>query len=462
MITRLLLSILPRIFVMCSLLTMQNIANAVTMDELVQKTMSYQQKFQNGDTKGAVKAVTKAYGMAKELLPPEDKSYQIIANDYAAILLSVKRYKGATTALKILLSAKEKQYGMFDKALIPVLKKLVTGTQKIAPKESQAYSIRYQKLALRHYSDQYVQQYESQVLESTQQAENLAAKLRRVTGKNYQVTDGGKWDFIYNLDSDKDFAPFIEQMELGYRSALGFLFAFNIASKPAEDKFKAVFFETRDDYKQYLHSFKSINLSESASRTTGLYIKGSIDSLFLFDRKSENKKRQKMLNHSTLQTLRHEIAHQLFFNLGLHAKGVKYPRWLTEGFAEALEFRVANKISGPQTDNINLSVIARLKKLSEKQTLTPIRRIVALTAKTENNRENGKDVYYMGSVLVRFLYQYHPEKFKKYIASFSRQNNLDGGRRIAQFYRYMGDEQVIQNQFDKYIKQLFDKVKKRE
>ncbi len=430
-------------------------ANAPT--DLVSMVNAYKAFIQQGKTKAALSLARKAYAMAEKDLSPTDTSYQIITHDLGRLLLKANKNQQAISLLTPLLEQQEQQFGKFDKNLIPTLKTLTEASRSIKSKLYKTYSTRYQKLALRHYSDEYVKGFEKQPLKSTQQAKNLAKKLRKITGKNYQVTDAGKWDLIYNHNSDKDFAPIIEQMQLSHRSSLGFLLAFGVASKPAKEKFKAVYFNDRDDYKAYLNSFKSVERSESAERSAGMYLRPPINSLILFNRlngsESQNAKLAK--EKRTLQTLRHEIAHQLFFNFGLHAKGVRYPRWLTEGLAETMEFEDQSVISGPQTTNINLTVLTRLQKKHSSIGLSPLRRIVSMSAKTEYDRENTRDVYDMGSVVARFLYQHHPDKFLEYIVSFSKGRTVESAKRRAQFYRYLGDEEQLQTEFDAYLAELF-------
>ncbi|XPF92903.1 DUF1570 domain-containing protein [Colwellia sp. RE-S-Sl-9] len=426
-------------------------------EQLLSHVKQYQNLLLDNKFEDAAVEAEKAYTLSQTLFKPTSANHIAISEDYALILLQIERYKQAIPLLQSLVKIIAQKYSTHDEKLIPLLGDLKLATRNINPDLSQEYAIRQTQLYLRYNSNEYVDSLKNQSLQSTQQAKNLADDLTKITKKTYKIMDAGQWDLIYNEDSDFNFKQLIKQMDMGYRSALGFLISFNILSKPPEEKLTAVFFSSRADYKAYLHSQKSHNASAAAQLSTGIYAQ-HLNTLFLFDHQLTNNRKNKF---RVLSTLRHEIAHQLFFNLGLQSrsKNVEYPRWLGEGLATSLEFHNITQISGPQTSNYSFRRLIKLKKQLKKGPLTPISDIVSIRAGSEGiTSKNNPDIYELGGFLVRFLYEYHPDELREYIKYLTKTHRTKLSIRSPIFYRYFGDRESLQQSFDNYIANLIKQM----
>ncbi|WP_076417526.1 DUF1570 domain-containing protein [Colwellia sp. UCD-KL20] len=419
-------------------------------EQLLSHVKQYQSLLLANKFEDAAFEAEKAYVLSQTLFKPTSANHIAISEDYALILLQIERYKQAIPILQSLVKIIEQKYSTHDEKLIPLLGDLKLATRNLNPDLSQEYAIRQTQLYLRYNSNEFVESLKGQSLKSTQQAKNLANDLSKITKKTYKIMDAGQWDLIYNEESNFNFKQLVKQMDMGYRSALGFLISFNILSKPPEEKLKAVFFSSQADYKAYLEHQKDKSASIAATKTVGLYAK-HLNTLFLFDPQLKNNVKNKF---SVLSTLRHEIAHQLFFNFGLQSRSrnTEYPRWLGEGLATSLEFYNITKISGPQTSNYSFRRLSKLKKRLQKEPLPPIADIVSIRLGSEGiASKNNPDIYEVGGFLVRFLYEHHPDELREYIKYLTKTNRTKLSRRSSVFYRYFGDRESLQQSFDSYI-----------
>jgi len=428
-------------------------ANEAEKKQLLSYVNQYHQNVQDHKFEDAAIEAKNAYELSQKVYNPSDKNHLIISEEYALILLQIEKYQQAIDVLQIILNTLETEYSKHDKQLLPILGDLKMATKKYHPELYKQYSTHYTQLYLRYNSHKYVDSYIKNELNSTQQAINLANKLSDITQKKYKIYNAGQWDLIYNEGSDFNFNALIKQMDKGYRSALGFLISFNVLAKPPEDKLRAVFFSSREDYQAYLLHQKSHNATTAAHLSSGLYAK-HLNTLFLFDAQFKNNKKNKF---RVLSTLRHEIAHQLFFNLGLQsrAKHIEYPRWLTEGLATSLEFYNVRKISGPQTQNFSFFKLKKIKEKFQEGKLTPISELVSISAGSEGLAgKNTPNIYFLGGFLVKFLYEKHPDELRKYIRYLTKTPKNKLSRRASVFYRHFGDRESLQTEFDAYLTTL--------
>ena len=419
--------------------------------KLLAEIQQYSSSIQSAKFGEAEPSLKSAYQLAKQYFPDGHQNIFNIGNDYGFVLLQLKKDKQAAVVFKELLTNLEKQYGKYSEKLIPTLSDLKFATSTFDKKLSQAYMVRASRLTLRHQSAQYVEKFKDQTYRSTQHSKNLLAAIQKATKNNYQIFDAGKWDLIYNADGKKNFKRLLTQMSLSYDSALGFLIAFNVISKPSTNKLTAVFFETREDYQRYLLSLNRDSAERAAQGTYGVYSHVK-NALFLFNRQGRQDEEGMF---GTFSTLRHEIAHQLFFNLGLQSvKSFNYPRWLSEGLATSLEFHEMNEISGAQTNNIPFRRLEGIKRLKKKNQLPTLEDVISLGQGHEGERKYFSYFYQMSGFIVRFLYLNYPDDFREYIKYLTKTPYQRMGRRGVVFYRHFGEREKLQKEFDDYLTEV--------
>jgi hypothetical protein len=451
-------------FIAVFMLGFNAFGNESNKENLLNSVKNYQTLLGKGEFSKASIEAEIAYNISQQLFEVDSANHIAITEDFGFSLIQSKQYNKAIPILQSLISIIENAYSTHSSKLISVLGDLALATQSINPELSKELTLRQTRLHLRYNSNQYVEHYSTQALRSTQQARNLAEDLSDVTNNTYKIMDAGQWDLIYNEGSDFNFGQLVKQLDKSYRSALGFLISFNTLSKPPEEKLKAVFFSSRDDYKAYLISQKSLSASLAAEKSSGVYAR-HLNTLFLFDQQLKNDKKNRF---RVLSVLRHEVAHQLFFNLGLQSRSrnVEYPRWLTEGLASSLEFNNFTHISGPQTENFSFMRLSKLKQRLKKGPLTTIAKLVSIRVGSEGLAgKHNPDIYEVGGFLVRFLYETQPDKFRKYMRYLTKTHRSKLSSRSSVFYRIFGNKEILQASFDKYlttmISQMDESIKQR-
>ena len=83
-----------------------------------------------------------------------------------------------------------------------------------------------------------------------------------------------------------------------------------------------------------------------------------------------------------------------------------------------------------------------------------------------NNTQNQADVYALGTMLIRFLYQYYPDEFKEYLSIIAKSRTALYERakfgkniRLKQFTKAFGDPEVMQDEFMAFSKAVIAESK---
>lgn len=341
------------------------------------------------------------------------------------------------------LTSAEKVYGEHAEELLPILEKLVVITQKDLPNESKNFNIRRTKIYLRHNSSAFVAQFKDTNLPTTRHSKKTLKQVNKFFKRDFTLYETKHWSIIHHSTQEeavtKKIAPF---MEKAYDSALSFLISFGYRNKPLKNKMTAIYFQSREDYIEFLSKFTFDK--KLLKNSLGVYI-DNINTLAFFDN-AENKKRVRR------RTVLHEAAHQIMFNAGLQLNQVNQPRWLIEGLASSFEASNINLEFGPHTNNYGSKRLKQIIKLKNNNELPSINDIVSSSFKEENKIASSSKVYAMGSMLIRYLYRHHPDKFKAYlkiIAESERTRSSNGKKRM--FTRAFGDPENYESEFMAFV-----------
>ena len=159
-------------------------------------------------------------------------------------------------------------------------------------------------------------------------SDQIAANLQREFGRRYQITQTKHFVVAHPPGSRKiwadSFETLFEKFRLRFESTA-------ITPKPPPFPLVAVVARSRKEFERYLNNELGLRsravegyYSQLSNRIMtydpGAKIRVGDDSFILTD-----------------ATVKHEVAHQLAFNLGIHNRYAPPPKWLSEGLAMMLE-----------------------------------------------------------------------------------------------------------------------------
>ena len=436
--------------------------NDAQLVELNKAFSQHQKLINSGDYQEALIFAERSYQLAKEKLAMTAPQRLMATDNYALNLQMTEDLAKAHSIFKELLSLYEMAYGKHAKELLPILADIGNLEQKlidvVGKDEAKATAIRRYKLYLRHNSDDFVAQFADKKLPTTQHAINTQKKVSKHFDKSFNLYETDHWSIIYSTDKKKYIKnKMAKLMETTYQNNISFLVALGLRNKPIEEKMTAVIFESKDDYSRYI--FAITGDKYAAKNSGGIYVYKA-KAIFMFER-GENKK-GKVLKVNT-KTVAHEVSHQVMHKTGLQSLRVIYPRWFTEGLAASFEFNDIKKSFGPHTNNYAFRRVLTLKRSFNEGSLITLKNLVSFDGDDEKlkNKQNQTDVYALGSMLVRFLYQKHPDELKAYLTIIAnsrtaRYERAKSGKniRLKQFTKAFGDPDLMQASFTKFTENV--------
>lgn len=172
--------------------------------------------------------------------------------------------------------------------------------------------------------------------------------------------------YLICYDTDEEvLRDFIARVEATYRGTQRFLHSHQIAAQPLERRLEILFFDTPQEFRSHAEL-----LGADVRGAAGFYHPGSNRAAFYnalnteriadASRRIEDLRAQlaeegsqrsdvlkeltrlRRIRDRTIATInqvvvQHEVAHQVFFNAGLHVRGADNPPWLVEGLATLFE-----------------------------------------------------------------------------------------------------------------------------
>ena len=330
----------------------------------------------------------------------------------------------------------------------------------------------------------------------TCQAEDWPAPSQHVTdpaptstqtkGNNFKTLKTDHFAIRYDT-SDETIRPLVIEMEKTYDAVARFCVANKLGSLPQGTRLDIIVFEQPEAFKQHLAAIGIIQHS-----VAGLYDHRSNVAAFLNVSKNPDIRRiekriallqdqlhrqqtgqrdqqtaqdihslraarDKLILAFNRLVIRHETAHQVLFNFGVHQRGAPIPSWVTEGLA--CQFEIPQNDSGQALGEINH---ARLADFREALRLTPatqsvddatidraittgrllvLPELIADRTSFESDGPNAPFRYAQSWALVHYIIRTRPNDFARYLRHLSERNageTTDPRREWTNFTSFFG------------------------
>ncbi|MBW8192586.1 DUF1570 domain-containing protein [Neiella marina] len=432
-------------------------AKASQQADFNQAYKNYVAQIQQQHYAAALPFAKQAYELGQQLYPETDSGRLAMTDNYAVNLMVLDKNNEAASVFTELLRLTEIVYGSNAAQLQPILDDLVEVSRKagIDKEQIKALEVRRYKLYLRHNSWEFIEQFGQDELATTQHTKNLQSKLEGHFEQDFAIYESVHWSIVYHPDLSKQVAKVAKLMEKTYNSSLSYLVALNLRNKPLDTKMTAVYLKSRADYISYV---KKMTKDKYVANKSGGLFSFRARASFFYDRglKDNGKPR-----YPSASLVVHESAHQVLYAFGLNSSQYVQPRWLKEGLAvafEAHDFKSGK--FGPHTNNYSFGRMTQVDKLINDYELMSLSELVTLDGDDEEFRNAGNQpaIYAVGSMAVRFFYEYYPEQFKDYlvILAKSRQHhneraNYGKNIRLKQFKQAFGDPAALDDAFKQYV-----------
>jgi len=155
------------------------------------------------------------------------------------------------------------------------------------------------------------------------QKEQLIEELRKEFGARFQIRSEGPYVFVTQGSQGLQWANRFRSL---YSSIKQFCRLRGFSTREIEFPLIAIVMANEQEFLQYARAHQAT----LPNNCVGYYSQHDNRIILFEDAK-------KMSRHKTLDTICHEAAHQLAFNMGLHQRCSGSPLWLAEGFATMFE-----------------------------------------------------------------------------------------------------------------------------
>ncbi|MEE8169224.1 MAG: DUF1570 domain-containing protein [Phycisphaerae bacterium] len=310
-------------------------------------------------------------------------------------------------------------------------------------------------------------------------------KLLAIGDSGFKLHHTPHYVVAFNTD-DAALRNLVHRIEVTYNSVVRFADRIGVDVKEPDAKLEILFFDSLDGYRAYgrgvgfaageqapgfyLHDtnrsafFNYANASvvveareraadENLRRQVAARSGARFDDRTLRAFEANIQLHQERVNRLIVQ---HEVAHQVLFNIGLHAPGVRNPRWFVEGLA--MMFETPPSRSGAGLGGINQYRLGDWLTLEQDDQLKSWTTLVGdanLLAPTNPDAVSG---YAQAWALVHYLQRTKRKQLSVYIDRIRKRSEdrlYDRDEEIAAFVAAFGHfDARFQRKFHKYIKRL--------
>lgn len=214
-------------------------------------------------------------------------------------------------------------------------------------------------------------------------------KLLADAGAGFQIHRTDHFLIAYNTDDDT-LHDFVARVEATYRGGLRFMDLHELKATPLKHRLEILFFDTPEGFREFAE-----RMHVDVTGAAGFYHRASRRAFFYnarhaervrevdrqIDRIEEQAKarrgtsaaanafqaarrlrteRDRLVETINVTVVQHEVAHQVFFNLGLHNRSA--PSWVIEGLAMLLE-------TAPGSEGAGLGAVNQYRLLSFREAL---------------------------------------------------------------------------------------------
>ena len=267
--------------------------------------------------------------------------------------------------------------------------------------------------------------------------------LLKLAGEGFKLKRTPHYVIAYDTD-EATLKAFVNRVEPTYRSVTGFAARLGFKVKPPKRKLEILFFNQFADYDRYSRGMGFPGSQEApgfyaqTTNRSAFFNYGNSDMLKrlredVAQKKAEGqlaarsgarldfqplraaesraKRQEERINCVVVQ---HEVAHQVFFNIGFHAGMIQAnPRWFVEGLA--MMFETPPTGGGAGIGAVNQMRLGDWKGLRDKHALLPIETLVTDPMQIVPTNPNAARAYAQAWSLVHYLQRTKPKQFLAYV-----------------------------------------------
>lgn len=277
-------------------------------------------------------------------------------------------------------------------------------------------------------------------------SEEMRQRLYAEFGSRFEFSSTGHYLVAHPRGEGSEWADRFEDL---YRSFVRYFRVRGFAPTEPPYPMVAVVFGNRSDYQRYL----SKNSTGDTSNVLGHYELSS-NRVYLYDQSSPGDDRWE----DTASTVIHEATHQTAYNVGVHSRLAKGPRWVSEGLAMMFEARgVHDARSYDRGDSrLNLYRLTDFQRdVAPSEPMGPLARFIASDQAFDRTPLLA---YAEAWALTFFLCETRPREYAEYLeitASRPMFSEYPADQRVADFRRaFCDDLSLLNSQFLSYMKEL--------
>ncbi len=290
----------------------------------------------------------------------------------------------------------------------------------------------------------------------------VAKVMALVRPDRFRTVDTAHFTIVHDLAEDAA-APLARRAEATFASVVSFCERLTLPTRFPSHRLTIVVFDAYDDFLDYSKKTKvkdtavagyfdpSMNAAVfvsvahsppllaatreidalSKSLDAGKFDDSSLRSKLVERLQTLHTRREALIERFHQIVIQHEIAHQLFFNFGIHVRGADNPAWLVEGLACQFETPAdglgdpARPFNHPRLADFRDILRAPPDAFDDSRVdwrrafqsgpFAPIKELIALDSLAAPSREVSAARYAQAWALVRYLHQERGDDFAKYL-----------------------------------------------
>jgi hypothetical protein len=283
-------------------------------------------------------------------------------------------------------------------------------------------------------------------------AKDLRSQLRVEFGREYEIVGTGHYLVVAPKGRGKKFAPVFEDV---YRTLYGYLSVCGFRLQKPKYPLVAIVFPNQAKFIEYARR-------DNVRNSTGLqgYYHPRTNRVAMFDLtgKSPGSRTSNLQKYRTSNTVSarvnkransvmidiiiHETTHQVAFNVGLHSRIGKTPKWIAEGLATTFEVPAIRERKGRRgsISRANRSRLLRFQNyVKHRHQNNSLETFIASDALFQTN---ALDAYSQGWALTFFLLETRSRKYANYLKVVAAREPLKqytSKQRVADFKKAFGN-----------------------
>ena len=272
----------------------------------------------------------------------------------------------------------------------------------------------------------------------------MRTELLQEFGQSFEVSGTGTFLVVHPQGARDRWAGRFEEL---YRSLTHFFKARGYPLSRPQFPLVGIVFHSRRQYIEY-----QARLGGDASDTYGCYLPGT-NRIYLYDA-TQGTGRKSEEWAENLATVMHETAHQTAFNIGIHRRAAKTPRWVAEGLGCLFEARgIYNAFHyRNQSDRISFRRLHEFREVVMGDAATILADMICSDDRFRSRK------YAMAWALTFYLSEKQPRGYADYLRHLSKRPLLQPypvEERIRDFATFFGkDIRMLAARIERFIGSL--------